>query len=412
MRAISTRRQRASVLFIVVLAGLTAWSVTPAAAAPRASSSRASATPLATEGAATFSLFGGSSVAARGRDAARAGHSAQVHAELPASAKGKAGKNFRQSVPVWFHVVSDGASGTSRSTVIQEQMNVLNLAFGGVYGGVNTGFSFRLAGVTRTNNAAWHYAAISGAAAHAMKRGTAPRRSETLNIYATTAEDYLGWAYLPDIVTKPGQAYLDGIVVDWESMPGASTKYAGQYDRGQTATHEVGHWLNLEHTFFGGLQREGRLRRRHAGAEGPDERLSGRPGHMPRGGSRPDPQLHGLLVRHLLLGVHGGSDAAHARRLAPLARVAPDTTDATRAATARFVRAPLPAPYSGDRALASGARSQVNPRRIDSCSTVKARGSFARVPGDLEDDRGDSETDERIGNPEPERHDDRAQNDA
>ena len=41
-------------------------------------------------------------------------------------------------------------------------MNVLNLAFAGFYGGVNTGFSFTLAGVTRTDNAAWHYAGIGG----------------------------------------------------------------------------------------------------------------------------------------------------------------------------------------------------------------------------------------------------------
>ena len=43
---------------------------------------------------------------------------------------------------------------------------------------------------------------------------------DALNFYSTTAGDYLGWAYLPDIVTKPGQAYLDGVVVDWESLPG------------------------------------------------------------------------------------------------------------------------------------------------------------------------------------------------
>ncbi len=249
-------RLRVGVLLALLTAISTGVSVAPAAAAPSTADQSANCNPLATEGAATFSLFGGSSAAARGGDA-REPDLGQVHTELPASAKGKARKNFRQSVPVWFHVVSDGAIGNISNTVIQEQMNVLNLAFGGVYGGVNTGFSFRLAGVTRTNNAAWHYSAISGAAAHAMKRALHRGGPETLNIYATTAEDYLGWAYLPDIVTKPGQAYLDGIVVDWESMPGASTRYAGQYDRGQTATHEAGHWLNLEHTFFGGCNAKG-----------------------------------------------------------------------------------------------------------------------------------------------------------
>ena len=38
--------------------------------------------------------------------------------------------------------------GFNSSTVVREQMNVVNLAFGGFYGGANTGFSFTLAGVT------------------------------------------------------------------------------------------------------------------------------------------------------------------------------------------------------------------------------------------------------------------------
>ena len=42
--------------------------------------------------------------------------------------------------------------------MIDEQMNVLNLASPAFYGGANSGFSFTLAGVTRTDNAAWYYA--------------------------------------------------------------------------------------------------------------------------------------------------------------------------------------------------------------------------------------------------------------
>ena len=251
-----TSRLRVGVLLALLMAISTGVSVAPATAAPGKAEQSANCNPLATEGAATFSLFGSTSVAARGADA-REPDLTQVHAELPASAKGKAGKNFRQSVPVWFHVVSDGAIGNISNTVIQEQMNVLNLAFAGFYGGANTGFSFKLVGVTRTNNAAWHYAGPSGTDANTMKRTLHRGGPETLNLYATTAGGYLGWAYLPDIVTKPGQEHLDGIVVDWESMPGASTRYAGRYDLGQTATHEAGHWLNLEHTFFGGCNAKG-----------------------------------------------------------------------------------------------------------------------------------------------------------
>ena len=62
---------------------------------------------------------------------------------------------------------------------------------------------------------------------------------------------------MPSILTKPSQAYLDGIVVDWESMRGTSDTYAGRFDQGETAAHEAGHWLNLEHTFYNGCTTRG-----------------------------------------------------------------------------------------------------------------------------------------------------------
>ncbi|MGZ8783166.1 MAG: M43 family zinc metalloprotease, partial [Gaiellaceae bacterium] len=50
---------------------------------------------------------------------------------------------------------------------------------------------------------------------------------------------------------------LDGIVLNWESVPGASTTFAGRYDLGLTLVHETGHWVNLEHTFSGGCNAKG-----------------------------------------------------------------------------------------------------------------------------------------------------------
>jgi hypothetical protein len=136
-------------------------------------------------------------------------------------------------------------------------MNVLNNTFAGGEGGAPAGFTFTLAGVTRTDNADWFYANPGGTNEHSMKQTLQQGDPNALNFYSTTAGDYLGWAYLPSIVTKPGQAYLDGVVIDWESMLGTSTTYAGRYDQGETGTHEVGHWLNLEHTFFGGCNAKG-----------------------------------------------------------------------------------------------------------------------------------------------------------
>jgi len=181
----------------------------------------------------------------------------EVHEDLPAAARGKATKRFEASVPVYFHVVSDGLTGAVTTKQIKTQIAVLNNTYAGGEGGYATGFSFQLAGVTRTDNAAWFYAGPGGTDEHAMKRTLRQGGTNALNYYSTTAGPYLGWAYLPSIVTKPGQAYLDGVVVDWESMLGTSTSYVDKYDQGETATHEVGHWLNLEHTFFGGCGPKG-----------------------------------------------------------------------------------------------------------------------------------------------------------
>jgi hypothetical protein len=174
----------------------------------------------------------------------------QVHEDLPGSAQGRARASFRATVPVYFHVITDGAIGSLTDAQIADQMEVLNETFAGAEGGVRTGFSFVLAGVTRTDNAAWFYAGPGGQDENSMKATLRQGGADALNLYSTTAGPYLGWAYLPDIVTKPGRAFVDGIVVDWESMPGTSTTYEGRFDQGETATHEAGHWLNLEHTFY------------------------------------------------------------------------------------------------------------------------------------------------------------------
>jgi hypothetical protein len=180
-----------------------------------------------------------------------------VHADLPAASKGRAGKSFKATIPVYMHIVTAGATGNVTDAQIADQIAVLNRTFGGGEGGAVTGFSFRLAGVTRTDNAQWFYGNAGGTDEHSMKRALHQGGDNALNFYSTTAADYLGWAFLPDITTKPGQEYLDGVVIDWESIPGTSTTYAGRYDQGETATHEVGHWLDLEHTFYGGCSAKG-----------------------------------------------------------------------------------------------------------------------------------------------------------
>ena len=278
---------------------------------------------------------------------------------MPESAKGKGSAKFRASVPVWIHVVSDGATGNVPQSVIDKQLSVLNLAFAGFYGGATVRLLVPLAGVTRTDNAEWYNARAGGNAERAMKKTLHRGGFETLNIYTNLAGGFLGYAYLPGL--PDSHLWQDGIVLNWESMPARRRPSRAEYDLGQTLTHEAGHWFNLEHTFYGGCNAKGDyvddtppMRVPTSGCpEGKDT--------CARAGARPDPELHGLLVRRLLRGVHRGAGRPHAGRLA-----LPPSLISERGGSSGS-RPPLHSPSrarsSGDRALASGARG----RTFESC---------------------------------------------
>ena len=219
---------------------------------------------------------------------------------------------------MYWHVVTDGAAGAVTDSQIASQIGVINRAFSGGAGGAASGFTFSLAGITRTNNAVW-YRSQSAGAEHEMKRALKQGGDNTLNIYSTSGGAYLGYAYLPEI-TDTAQAYLDGIVIDWRTMPGVSTEYAGVSDEGDTLTHEAGHWLNLEHTFFGQCNKNGDFVADTPPQKSAIVRLPRGQEHLPGAGPRPDSQLHGLLGRLVHHRIHPGSGPAHARLVAALAR--------------------------------------------------------------------------------------------
>ena len=155
------------------------------------------------------------------------------------------------TIPVWVHVINKGAgfeNGDLPDHMIRAQLRVLADSFSGKTGGAGTGFGFALAGVTRTTNHEWFEniafdVDLEVAAKTALRRGG----PGTLNIYTVDGGPWLGWAYYPSILTS-SYAVLDGVVIDWRSVPGGTFEI---YSEGDTATHEVGHWLALYHTFEG-----------------------------------------------------------------------------------------------------------------------------------------------------------------
>ena len=159
----------------------------------------------------------------------------------------RAGDNFLTAshvIPVWFHRIhaADGSGGVVTSQQISDQMNVLNAAYAG------SSFSFTLAGVTDSNNSYWYAAGPSTQAERNMKRTLRQGGSNTLNIYTNNVgSGLLGWATFPS--SYGSQPRMDGVVLLYGSLPGGS---AAPYNLGDTATHEVGHWMGLYHTFQGG----------------------------------------------------------------------------------------------------------------------------------------------------------------
>ena len=167
-------------------------------------------------------------------------------------AKGGAKVKTEVTIPVWVHVINKGPgfdNGDLPDEMIRHQIRVLADSFSGRTGGAGSGFGFTLAGITRTNNPVWFEQMalnldVEIEAKRTLKRGG----PETLNIYTVDGGPYLGFAYFPSITTSATYAVLDGVVLDWRSLPGGTFAI---YSEGDTAPHEVGHWLALYHTFDG-----------------------------------------------------------------------------------------------------------------------------------------------------------------
>jgi hypothetical protein len=164
---------------------------------------------------------------------------------------------FIYEIPVVFHVIQNtSGSGYLSASQIQDQVDILNEDFQAIAGspgspGADAMVRFRLAttdpqgvpssGITYTTNNSWF--SDNGNYWSTLAWDT----NSYLNIYTNTAGGYLG--YVPDFPQGGivGQDQ-DRVVIAYNAVGYTS----GSYNLGRTATHEVGHYLGLYHTFDGG----------------------------------------------------------------------------------------------------------------------------------------------------------------
>lgn len=147
------------------------------------------------------------------------------------------------TIPVVFHVIRSLEGGgnivgnLSRKR-IKRQIAVLNNAYG------STRYRFELRRITRTTNNSWYAMAMGSVQEAQAKRALHRGGAGTLNVYSAAMPDNLGWATFP--WEYDGHPKMDGVVIRWTTTPSG---HAGRFTHGDTATHEVGHWLGLLHTF-------------------------------------------------------------------------------------------------------------------------------------------------------------------
>ena len=164
--------------------------------------------------------------------------------------------NGKIQIPVVVNVLYRTAAENISLTQIQSQINVLNADFNAtnsdynlvpaLFSGVkaNVGISFVLDQVIRksTTKSSW---GTRDAIKKTKQGGLDPTSPSTkLNLWVgTIGGGILGYAQFPG-----GASATDGVVIDPLYIGVTSNSSSSYpYNLGRTATHEVGHWLNLRH---------------------------------------------------------------------------------------------------------------------------------------------------------------------
>lgn len=146
-------------------------------------------------------------------------------------------------IPVYFHVLHYGNKGKLSKKQINEQIAVLDRGYKAATGGYNLKINFFLKKIDYTNKGSWFKNPQKYEVTYKRKLRKGGKAS--LNVYTgDLGNELLGWATFPWDAKKYPK--MDGTVLHYQSLPGGNLQ---DYSLGNTAVHEVGHWLGLYHTF-------------------------------------------------------------------------------------------------------------------------------------------------------------------
>jgi len=157
-------------------------------------------------------------------------------------------------IPVVVNVLYNTDAENISDAQIQSQIDVLNEDYTATNSdfknipdefaarAANVDITFELAGIVRksTTRTSWGFKDEMKKSKYGGINPTSPLT--TLNIWACKiGSNILGYAQFPG-----GNPATDGVVID-SFYFGLSSAASKPYNLGRTATHEVGHWMNLRH---------------------------------------------------------------------------------------------------------------------------------------------------------------------
>lgn len=168
------------------------------------------------------------------------------------------------TIPVVVHVVYNTSAENISDAQILSQIAILNEDFRRTNSDADNVWSqatdaeieFCLAtrdpsgnatsGITRTSTSRTSFSSNDAVKFDANGGKNAWPAADYLNIWVCDLNGLLGYAQFPG-----GSASTDGVVCDYAAF-GSTGAAASPFDLGRTATHEIGHWLNLRHIWGDG----------------------------------------------------------------------------------------------------------------------------------------------------------------